>query len=93
MGTVQTWKLVAARRGTSLGPCDLEITLDLDSITINNHIYSHTFVNHNQTTDYWIKNNQYNIYIIQGQDNEQNQPLDQPQPQLRRRRKGRRDRL
>ena len=89
IGTVQTWKLVAAQRGTSLGPCDIEITSDLDSITIDDHIYSHTFVNHNQTMDYQIKNDNYNIFIVQGQD-QPNQPLDPPQ--LRRRRRGRRDR-
>ena len=71
MGTAQSWKLIEAQRGTILGPVDLEITSNLDLISINEHIYRNTFVNYNQDTDYRIKNENYNIYILQGP-NQQN---------------------
>ena len=80
----QAWQIAEIDPDTSTGRFNLQITSDLEEISINQHIQTFTHRNYNMDVNMRIRNNMYNIYIARDEIQENDHPR---RPRHRRRRR------
>ena len=80
----QSWRIAELDPDTPTGRYDLQITSDLEEITIDRHIQNFTHRDYNMDVNMRIHNNMYNIYIHRDETQENDYPR---RPRHRRRRR------